>query len=525
MKLPNASLTLEQQLEEFDNWITPSIQEIQDTDKYQDELKKVNLLIKSLGEATNNFSDIDHCNPVRIASTCVDLIERAIAINGYGIEEGVLFSVDLIESLASLLFMVTGKSDNNLKCQFPVCLLQNFGAYDFPHRSSSKGVPKFSPKSLGRVIKSDKLAKVVSEALVYANSYEELRYLEGEAKWLLGQYVASILKDEQSVKQFWALGLSYFNLKQLEQDFEQSLLAPIVIFKVRGSVSASGGHIPERKLRDMMECWGLERGVDFNLDDVILGDADKTELSKTRAYDFVLPYRTVGWEPKIFMQCQFYAGDSGSVSHKVVDQTSASRSLTANKYPDAKFIEYLDGAGYFSSLNTDLQHMLGMNTTKDFVQIRTAHLKLRRELQSIGFLTPLEVEHSFFRAPDSNFASVKKILIEDGYSSDEIDRVIHVCERRGLINIEDGDIISINPDRILFARRIMLIDIVALIGEHATMRDAGRILIPGYGRLYGAALVRLSEKIDEVAPNLELSRNDFSGDIDWLISEKLIVIR
>jgi hypothetical protein len=349
--------------------------------------------------------------------------------------------------------------------------------------------------------------------------------LENEAKWLLGQYVASILKDEQSVKQFWALGLSYFNLRQLEQDFEQSLLAPIVIFKVRGSVSASGGHIPERKLRDMMECWGLERGIDFNIDDVILGDADTAELSKTRAYDFVLPYKTDGWEPKIFIQCQFYAGDSGSVSHKVVDQTSASRSLTANKYPDAKFIEYLDGAGYFSSLNTDLQHMLGMNTTKDFVQIRTAHLKLRRELQSIGFLTPLEVEHSFFRASESNYLAVKKILLEDGYSSDEIDRVMHVCERRGLININDGNIISINPDRVLFARRMMLIDIVALIGEHATMKDVGRILIPGYGRLYGTVLARLSEKIDELAPNLELSRNDFSVDIDWLIGEKLIVIR
>jgi hypothetical protein len=80
------------------------------------------------------------------------------------------------------------------------------------------------------------------------------------------------------------------------------------------------------------------------------GEAQSDGATKTRAYDFILPYKTEGWEPKLFVQCQFYAGDSGSVSHKVVDQTRSSRPLTLVDYPNARFVEYLDGAGYYASL-------------------------------------------------------------------------------------------------------------------------------------------------------------------------------
>jgi len=53
---------LQEQLAEFDLWITPSLQEIQDTEKYSEELKKVDGLISKLGEATNNFASVDSCS-------------------------------------------------------------------------------------------------------------------------------------------------------------------------------------------------------------------------------------------------------------------------------------------------------------------------------------------------------------------------------------------------------------------------------------------------------------------------------
>ncbi|WP_140061037.1 hypothetical protein, partial [Vibrio parahaemolyticus] len=73
-------------------------------------------------------------------------------------------------------------------------------------------------------------------------------------------------------------------------------------------------------MREKLIEMGLKPDVDFNTSDVVIGEEMVTEggkrKKKTRAYDFVLPYKTEGWQPKLFIQSQFYAGDSGSVSHK-----------------------------------------------------------------------------------------------------------------------------------------------------------------------------------------------------------------
>lgn len=71
---------------------------------------------------------------------------------------------------------------------------------------------------------------------------------------------------------------------------------------------------------------------------------------KTRAYDFIIPYikLIIGNLNPNYSFNSIYAGDSGSVSHKVVDQTQSSRTFTLTKYPTARFVEYLDGAGYYA---------------------------------------------------------------------------------------------------------------------------------------------------------------------------------
>ncbi len=525
MKLPIPNVSLQEQLAEFDLWITPSLQEIQDTEKYAQELQKVDGLIDKLGEATNNFASVDSCSPEAIAATCVDLIEQVIAKKTTE-QEKIQAAIEILESLCSLLFMVTGKTDNNLKCQFPVFLAQTEERTDFPQRRGRNGTFQYS--TLGRTIKSDKLSKVIADALVCYSNYEGLEYLEDEAQWLLGKYITAILKDEASIQQFWALGKSYYSLRADNPGSEKALLAPIVIFKVRGSVSASGGHIPENILRKMMLSWGMERGVDFNTDDVIIEYNENVgnTNTKTRAYDFVLPYRTQGWQPHIFIQCQYYAGDSGSVSHKVVDQTQASRPLTLEQYPDARFIEYLDGAGYYSSLNTDLQHMLGMASTKDFIQVRSAHVKLRRELQDLGFLTPVDIEHAVFRSSNGNKNEVIDLLKAEGYSQQEIDRALKYSLERQLIRNE-GDILLVTEERAGFAKRLFIVDLIAIIGEPIEINEgnAGNALIPGYGKLYGSQLTIISQKLDEYAPNSSYSRNEFAECITWLTEERLIILR
>jgi len=525
MKLPIKKISLSEQLAEFDLWITPSLQEIQDTEKYAQELAKVDRLISRLGEATNNFASIESCSPKAIAVTCVELVEQVIAEENTE-KNKIASAIDILESLCALLFMVTGKTDNNLKCQFPVFLTQTEKRADFPLRKGRKGI--FQKAPLGRTIKSDRLAKIIADALVCYSSYEGLEYLEEEALWLLGKYITAILKDEASVRQFWALGKSYFLLMAEDSGSEKALLAPIIIFKVRGSVSASGGHIPEDLLREMMLSWGMERGVDFNLEDVIVEYQQNIagNNSKTRAYDFVLPYRTEGWEPHIFIQCQYYAGDSGSVSHKVVDQTQASRPLTLEQYPNARFIEYLDGAGYYSSLNTDLQHMLGMETTKDFIQVRSAHVKLRREFQDLGYLIPVDIEHAIFRSNNGKKGEVINELKSEGYTSEEIHRAIGHAIQREVINQCD-DKLLVSERRLVFAKRLLVVDLIVVIGEpiDGDEGNAGNALIPGYGTLYGSQLAVISQKIDEYAPNSNYSRNEFAECITWLTKEKLIILR
>jgi hypothetical protein len=528
MKIPESQLTLKQKLHEFDVWITPSLQEIQDTKKFEDELTMVDSIISSLGPTTNSFENIEHCRPDAIASTCIDLIEKNIAVI-VDVDEKLEASIEVIGSLISLLFMVTGKTDNNLKCQFPVYLSQELLRDEFPQKKSKKGEVYFTSLSLGRTLKSDKIAKLISDVLIWSNIDAGLKPLEKEARWLLTSYISAILKDEASIVQFWALGKSYFNLKENYPGNEKSLLAPSIIFKVRGSVSASGGHIPENLLRDLMNSWGLDSSIDYNNDDVIVDFEDDGEIgnaTKTRAYDFVLPYKTEGWEPRLFIQCQFYAGDSGSVSHKVVDQTRASREQTLAKIPDARFIEYLDGAGYYASLNTDLQHMLNMETTHSFIQVRTANVRLRREFQKIGFLTPIEIEHAVMRSDDCSTSSVAVILKEDGYSDKEITRVLTLSQNKGFIELK-GSCLSISVDRLAITRRLMILDIVALIGGEITDHSElhGKILISGFGPFYGVQFGLLSKKIDEYAPQANYDRNSFAEDISWLSEKKQILMR
>lgn len=504
MKLPHPVPDLQRDLDEFDIWITPSLGEITDTDKYKEELQRVTLIFEELGQATENFRDPSHCSPSAIAATFT-----AISHDRDEAER-----TELFRSLASTLYLVTGKSDNNAKCQFPL-YLRDFARWDsLPKVKRLKSGLVVTKTALPRTIKSDDFMALTAQVGSGETSTR-----------LLSQFVAFLLQGEDAIRQFWSLGFSYFTLKALGQGYERNLLAPIIIFKVRGSVSASGGHEPELMLRGELERWGMVPGVDFNLADVVVDGKQRGGNEKSRAFDFVLPFRTLGWAPewqrRIMMQSQFYAGDSGSVSHKNVDQTTSSRKAVHQRFADARFVEYVDGAGYFSSLNGDLKKILAMPSTRSFTQIRSSAIRLRRELQALGFVTPLEIEHAIIQSSGDE-QGVASSLVEQGYDAQEVRRAISSAGESGTIKRSAGKLQLLDHRREV-VRQHLLLDTLCQYGRSITP-DAGApmssVLVPGFGPFFGMELDQLAKHAIASAGQMtdEVSHSQtFASDIKALL--------
>lgn len=518
MRLPEARLDLEAALREFDIWITPTLGEIRDTDRFREEMERIVAVFEALEGAANSFANIEDCQPSSIAETFVSIIQS---------KENDQEVCHFLQALASVLFLVTGKSDNNAKCQLPIFLRDNAKWASIPmvRRTRSKTAGKLVEASLPRELKAEKFVGMVAS----------LGEHPGLQRKLLDVFVRFILSDDRCVSQLWSIGRSYYALKEFKR--ERDLLSPLVVFQVRGSVSASGGHQPEELLRRLLRDWGLEPDVDFNLSDAVVakdggelkaaeGEETETVREKTRAYDFVLPFRTPGWRPRMFVQCQFYAGDSGSVSHKNVDQTSASRAAVTAIDSEAVFVEYVDGAGYFSSLNGDLRTLLWMPTTKTFFQVRSAAIRLRRELQSIGFLTPLEIEQAILRTGGRG-KQLTDLLEAEGYAAREISRATTRGVERGLLDRTDDGTFRIRPERRALARRYLLLDTIARDGKTldiSTEKLAGYLLVSGYGSFHG---IKMDEAVSKAMTVSVLVRKDWTNpevplqDIRWLCESGL----
>lgn len=547
MKLPLPTLNLAAQLLEFDVWISPSLGEIRDTERFREELAAVIQTFESLGVASQHFKDVKDCQPSVIADVFVG------KIHGMPAEQ----ALETLQSLASVLFLVTGKSDNNAKCQLPLFLRDKARWDAMPMVRRTGGRRQLQNVPIPRELKPDKYMGIVASLADYPD----------HQKRLLEQFISFLLSDNAYISQLWSVGYSYFMLKSCSK--EKNLLTPLVIFQVRGSVAASGGHDPEEMLRRRMIEWGLDAESDFNPSDVVLTEVlrlpssatvvesitvepeepqsaaapteDQAETEepasveiteeaggervrvKTRAYDFILPYHVRGWRPKVFVQSQFYAGDSGSVSHKNVDQTSTSRAAVLEIVASPRFVEYVDGAGYFSSLNGDLKVLLGMPTTASFFQVRSAAIRLRRELQHAGFLAPIDVEHAVFRT-DGSQGEVRRVLAEEGYSPGEIDRCIKKCVDKGTL-LAEGRRLSVAAARRDVARRYFLMDVAALHGSPPAApgdKLSGSLLVPGYGPFHGTKLDELAAHALQLAPGL---KDDWSnptvilGDIRWLCDQ------
>ena len=534
MKLPNRELGINEKLAEFDQWLTARLERIKDSEKFTSEINSLCSCVEHLAPYLNNFSEYSICE---IGNLC-----NAVICASNDFLKGVDFYADeahvatFYDSFFNLLFLTTGATDNNLKNHFLIKLKEGGVEPLIPKRSGGSKNKIFKLSPVPSTIKSGVVAKLLAGCYVgsrneYSGIVKTLPVFDLHLylTTFLEQYASLVLEDKEEVLQFWAVCHSYMMLNKfsVNENFGRYLLNSCTIYKIRGSVSASGGHITEEILRKKLQALGLQPDYDYNTIDVTIGEQDLVEngmrRTKTRAYDFIIPYKVENWElkPKLFIQSQFYAGDSGSVSHKVVDQTRSSRQFTLGKYPTARFVEYLDGAGYYAALRGDLEHMLTFSDTASFFQVKSILLRLRRELQNISFLTPIELEHTVLTISNCTAESLRDVLMADGYPEEEICRAKNVSLDSGYLII-DGGVMRVSEDRLPIARRLLTLDIAAINAKKITEKEKdvkNILLVPGYGSEVGILESKLSKAVCQALRGIVLTPFDFTSDIEWLLEE------
>jgi hypothetical protein len=541
MQLRPENLDIPEQLAEFDQWLTAKLERIKDSKRFNSEIEALCQCIETISSHLNDFSSYQDCTVENICDAVISASGQFVLGESFAEDEQHI--AVFYESFFNLLFLTSGATDNNLKNHFLIQLKEDDVKPFIPKRGSSKKIIKFTLKELPSTIKSDFIAKSLAACFVGSHetyfsevktepTFDLMLYL----RLLLKEYISLILEDKEETKQFWAVCRSYTELNSLtaSDDLGKYLLNACTIFKVRGSVSATGGHITEDLLREKLLSMGLQPNSDFNTNDVTIGEEEVVEggkrKKKTRAYDFILPYKIDNWEPKpkLFIQSQFYAGDSGSVSHKVVDQTHSSRTFTLTKYANARFVEYLDGAGYYASLRGDLQHMLTFDSTASFFQVKSILVRLRRELQYIKFLTPIELEHAIIVSTDGLKHSVFNSLLSDGYPIEEIERVASICLKLGYVYIRAenyGEKLTVSSERRDFSRRLLILDVAA---NHAAViseeqrKSMKYLLVPGYGKNFGIQESNLTALVCAICKQIKVDASTFVNDIEWLLDEGVV---
>ena len=164
--------------------------------------------------------------------------------------------------------------------------------------------------------------------------------------------------------------------------------------------------------------------------------------------------------------------------------------------------------------------MLAKSTTKDFIQISTAPLKLRRELQEIHFLTVLEVEHAILITGGGK-EKVIDLLKQDGYAIKEINLVIENAKENNII-IENEENLLLIEERKQIIRKYCLLDIIANYGNPIPAdRRAGFLIVPGYSITWGIP----QADVIKIAPMLEKQwkkASDPFEDIQWLLEKGFV---
>src|SRR6185437_911954 len=148
------------------------------------------------------FASPDQCKPDEIADAFIRYADKLDFHRA---------SASLAE-LASILFLVTGKSDNNSNCQLPLYLRDQVNLTTFPTvvkpRKKETNSVAVREEVIPRVLTSDKYMEVVAA----------LKSTPHHQKVFLNHFIGFLLSDDKYVSQLWSIGHSYFALKAFKKE-------------------------------------------------------------------------------------------------------------------------------------------------------------------------------------------------------------------------------------------------------------------------------------------------------------------
>lgn len=112
MKINDYNATLDEKMSEFDMWVTPSLGEIRDTPQFRINLEQLKKGFDYIADITENFADVSHCSSSALAANVLRYLS--------GKDDDI--AKEILDNICNVLLLATGKTDNNLKCQFPLML-------------------------------------------------------------------------------------------------------------------------------------------------------------------------------------------------------------------------------------------------------------------------------------------------------------------------------------------------------------------------------------------------------------------
>ena len=153
---------------------------------------------------------------------------------------------------------------------------------------------------------------------------------------------------------------------------------------------------------------------------------------------------------------------------------------------------------------------------------------MRRVLQGIQFLTPLEIEHAVIRTTGSEI-EIFDLLKKEGYTSEEIRRALTEALGKGVIIASGERKYSIETSRVDVVRKYCILDVIANYGGPISVgKQSGNLLIAGFETSWGLPQNVVIKKAQEIFPGLDKLWNgvqDAFDDVQWLISNGFVIAR